>query len=102
MTNERQELVRFKPPMSIARLHLGQLLLPFFSILIARVGADRARGGKLVAPFPRAHGFNDHARVMALLPGWNDRIEGTAPCAPQYVDRSRGIRARRHRPNPFI
>ena len=88
--------------MAMARLNLSQLLLPFLRIFIARVGADRARRGEFIAPFPRPHRFDNHPRIMTLLSGRYDRIEWSTPSAPQNIDRRRGVGTRRHRPKHFI
>src|SRR6266545_5057412 len=89
-------------PWAMARLDLRELALPFRGILVSCFVADGAGSGKLVAPFPWPHRFDDHARVMALAPRRDDRVERAAPRAPENIDGSRRVRARGDRPEYFV
>src|SRR3990172_830425 len=86
----------------MAHLDAGQLFLPFFGEFPARLITDCTYGWKPIAPLVRPHGFDDHARVVAFLARWNDRIEWPAPGAAQDIHRSRRIGARGHGPNDFV
>ena len=83
-------------------LYFGQLILPFRRGLFTCLVTNGTGRRKFVAPLPWAYRLNDHPRVEALLPGLNDRIEGTTPTAPQEIDRCRRIGTSADRPQDFV
>src|SRR5581483_6937472 len=58
--------------------------------------------GEVLHPFVRAARVDDRARVEALLARMDDRIERTAPAAPDDLDVLHRVRAARHRPHDIV
>src|SRR5581483_1174280 len=75
-----------------------QHLLPFLADFFLELGARLRDRRKILDPLERPARVDDRARVEALLPGLDARIERPAPAATENLNRLRRIGARRERP----
>src|SRR5919106_6671817 len=88
--------------LSMSRLQLGKLFLPFAGEFFPCLITDLSYGREALTPLIRPHRFNDHAGVMPLLARLNDRIERSAPGAAQNVHRGGRNRAGGYSPNHLV
>ncbi len=74
LTNQSRFLISAPSPLRMARLDLRELALPFCRIFLSSFVADGASDRKFIAPFPWAHCFDDHPRVMATEVAGSERV----------------------------
>src|SRR5262245_48522221 len=83
-------------------LQRRKALLPLCGKLLPRSVAYLANIGKPVTPFIWSSCLDDHSRVMAVLAGRNNGIEGPAPGTAQNINRNCWIKASSYGPEHII